>query len=136
MRNSRSETEPVPTKSSQSPLRIRSVQVEGVEELGNEEVTSNEVPMTIQARHSQAKVSQCSSSVIWRMKHSQILQWKQSHLAELVLGQQNRLWIQRGRASARSLWISHGGRRARGGKSRGRRRISGEICPNDKPDLL
>ena len=48
MRNSRSETEPVPTKSSQSPLRIRSVQVEGVEELGNEEVTSNEVPMTIQ----------------------------------------------------------------------------------------
>ena len=54
------------------------------------------------------------------MKHSQILQWKQPHLVELVLGQQNHLWIQRGRASARSLWISHGGRRARGGKRRER----------------
>ena len=43
-----SETGPVPTKSSQSPLRIRSVQIEGVKELGSEEVTSNEVPMAIQ----------------------------------------------------------------------------------------
>ena len=31
------------------------------------------------------------------MKHSQILQWKQPHLVELVRGQQNHLWIQRGR---------------------------------------
>ena len=31
----KSETRPVPTKSSQSPLRIRSVQVEGVKELSN-----------------------------------------------------------------------------------------------------
>ena len=54
------------------------------------------------------------------MKHSQILQWKQPHLVELVLGQQNHLWIQCGRASARSLWISHGGQRARGGKRRER----------------
>ena len=36
MRNSGSETESVPTKSSQSPLRIRSVQVEGVKELGRQ----------------------------------------------------------------------------------------------------
>ena len=33
VRNSGSETESVPTKSSQSPLRIRSVQVEGVKEV-------------------------------------------------------------------------------------------------------
>ena len=37
-----------PDRRSQSPLRIRSVQIEGVKELGKEEVTSNEVPMTIQ----------------------------------------------------------------------------------------
>ena len=43
-----SETRPVPTKSSQSPLRIRSVQVEGVKELGSDKVTSHEVPMAIQ----------------------------------------------------------------------------------------
>ena len=48
MRNSGSETESVPTKSSQSPLRIRSVQVEGVKELGSDKVTSHEVPMAIQ----------------------------------------------------------------------------------------
>ena len=41
----KSETRPVPTKSSQSPLRIRSVQVEGVKELGSDKVTSHEVPM-------------------------------------------------------------------------------------------
>ena len=45
MRNSGSETESVPTKSSQSPLRIRSVQVEGVKELSSDIVTSHEVPM-------------------------------------------------------------------------------------------
>ena len=39
---------PVPTRSSQSPLRIRSVQVEGVKELGSDKVTSHEVPMAIQ----------------------------------------------------------------------------------------
>ena len=33
----KSETGPIPTKSSQSPLRIRSVQVKGVKELGSEE---------------------------------------------------------------------------------------------------
>ena len=38
---------------------VHVTQVEGVKELGNEEVRSNEVPM---ARHSQAKGSQCSSS--------------------------------------------------------------------------
>ena len=43
----RSETKPVPTEGLRV-LRIRSVQVEGVKELGKEEVTSNEVPMTIQ----------------------------------------------------------------------------------------
>ena len=46
-------------------------------------------------------------------------------------GQQNHLWILRGRASARSLWISHGGRRAQGGKRREREKerrgkLSGE----------
>ena len=40
----KSETRSVPTKSSQSPLRIRSVQVEGLKELGSEKVTSHEVP--------------------------------------------------------------------------------------------
>ena len=43
-----SETRPVPTKPSQSPLRIRSVQVEGVKELVNDKVTSHEGPMAIQ----------------------------------------------------------------------------------------
>ena len=43
---------------SQSPLRIRSVQVEGMKELGKEEVTSNEVPMTIQGSDLDPKVPQ------------------------------------------------------------------------------
>ena len=41
-------------KMSQSPLRIRSVQVERVKELGSDIVTSHEVPMAIKAKHSQA----------------------------------------------------------------------------------
>ena len=43
-----SETRPVPTKPSQSPLRIRSVQVEGVKELVSDKVTSHEGPIAIQ----------------------------------------------------------------------------------------
>ena len=46
MRKRGSETGPVPTKSSQSPLRIRSVQVEGVKELGNEEGTQATLMMS------------------------------------------------------------------------------------------
>ena len=69
------------------------------------------------------------------MKHSQILQWKQPHLVELGLGQQNHLWIQRGRASARSLWISHGRRAARGereGKGGVRNREVGGVEGGDQ----
>ena len=53
----KSETGPVPTKSSQSPLR--SVQVEGVKELGSEEVTSNEGASTI---------SDTAPSLLWRTR--------------------------------------------------------------------
>ena len=91
MRNSGSETGPVPTKSSQSPLRIRSVQVEGVEELGNEEVTSNEVPMTIQGEaQCICSTDMCWGKVVPGQKYSQMVTLSQLDPEPQSLNQQAR----------------------------------------------
>ena len=60
----KSETGPVPTKSSQSPLRIRSVQVEGVKELGSEEVTSKAGDRDHACQMAQSGLNQLKSQTI------------------------------------------------------------------------